>query len=62
MKIKLVSQQEFVICGFTQGEREYFGALVLGIYANKQADLGRERRHRVRSANRWPSCISGWSR
>ena len=34
LKIKLVGQQEFVIGGFTepQGGRDYFGALVLGVY------------------------------
>ena len=34
LKIKIVSQQEFVIGGFTepQGDRDYFGALVLGVY------------------------------
>ncbi|HLI85002.1 MAG TPA: DNA ligase D [Bryobacteraceae bacterium] len=34
LKIKVVSQQEFVIGGFTepQGGRDYFGALVLGVY------------------------------
>ncbi len=32
MKIKVFSQQEFVICGWTKGEREPFGALVLGHY------------------------------
>ncbi|MDQ6700061.1 MAG: DNA ligase D, partial [Acidobacteriota bacterium] len=32
LKLKLVSQQEFVICGYTEGERDYFGALVLGLY------------------------------
>jgi bifunctional non-homologous end joining protein LigD len=34
LKIKIVNEQEFVIGGFTepQGERQYFGALVLGIY------------------------------
>ena len=33
IKIKLVNQQEFVIAGFTepQGDRDYFGALVLGV-------------------------------
>jgi len=30
VKVKVNSQQEFVICGFTKGEREPFGALVLG--------------------------------
>jgi bifunctional non-homologous end joining protein LigD len=34
VKIKIVGEQEFVIGGFTapQGERDYFGALVLGLY------------------------------
>jgi bifunctional non-homologous end joining protein LigD len=34
LKIKIVGEQEFVIGGFTapQGERDYFGALVLGLY------------------------------
>jgi bifunctional non-homologous end joining protein LigD len=34
LKIKIVNQQEFVIGGFTepQGDRSYFGALVLGVY------------------------------
>ncbi len=34
LKIKIVTQQEFVIGGFTepQGERSHFGALVLGVY------------------------------
>jgi bifunctional non-homologous end joining protein LigD len=34
LKIKIVSQQEFVIGGFTepQGDRDYFGALVLGLH------------------------------
>jgi bifunctional non-homologous end joining protein LigD len=34
LKIKIVTEQEFVIGGFTepQGDREYFGALVLGIH------------------------------
>ncbi len=30
-KSRLVNEQEFVIGGFTKGERDYFGALVLGI-------------------------------
>lgn len=34
-KLKIVQSQEFVIVGFTQGEREYFGALVLGFYEGK---------------------------
>ncbi len=34
LKIKIVGEQEFVIGGFTgpQGGRDYFGALVLGVY------------------------------
>ncbi len=32
LKIKIVSQQEFVICGYTTGERDYFSSLVLGLY------------------------------
>lgn len=31
LKIKVLNEQEFVIGGFTKGEREYFGALVLGV-------------------------------
>jgi bifunctional non-homologous end joining protein LigD len=38
-KIKIVTEQEFVIGGFTepQGDRDYFGALVLGVH--KDGDL-----------------------
>ncbi|MGH9662929.1 MAG: non-homologous end-joining DNA ligase, partial [Bryobacteraceae bacterium] len=32
LKIKVVSQQEFVICGYSEGEREFFASLVLGLY------------------------------
>jgi bifunctional non-homologous end joining protein LigD len=34
LKIKIVNEQEFVIGGYTepQGDRSYFGALVLGVY------------------------------
>jgi bifunctional non-homologous end joining protein LigD len=32
LKLKLVNQQEFLICGYTAGERDYFGALVLGAW------------------------------
>jgi len=28
-EIKLISQGEFVICGYALGEREHFGSLVL---------------------------------
>ena len=34
VKIKVFEQQEFVICGFTEGARDYFGALVLGYYSD----------------------------
>ena len=32
LKLKLVNEQEFLICGFTRGNRAEFGALVLGLY------------------------------
>ncbi|HZQ53119.1 MAG TPA: DNA ligase D [Bryobacteraceae bacterium] len=32
LKIKILGEQEFVIAGFTKGERDYFGALILGVY------------------------------
>ena len=34
IKIKVTSQQDFVICGYILGEREPFGSLVLGYYAD----------------------------
>ncbi len=34
LKIKIVSQQEFIICGYTTGERDYFSSLALGLYEN----------------------------
>lgn len=34
LKIKVNQEQEFLICGFTSGEREHFGSLVLGIREN----------------------------
>ena len=36
LKIKVTNQQEFVICGFTHGERSYFSSLVLGLYDDGQ--------------------------
>ncbi|MGC2209027.1 MAG: DNA ligase D [Candidatus Korobacteraceae bacterium] len=36
LKIKLVNQQEFLICGFTAGERDPIGALVLGFHEDGQ--------------------------
>lgn len=40
LKIKCVSRQEFIICGYTppQGGRDYFGALLLGVY-NSEGQL-----------------------
>jgi bifunctional non-homologous end joining protein LigD len=32
VKWKITTSSEFVLCGFTKGERDLFGALVLGIY------------------------------
>jgi bifunctional non-homologous end joining protein LigD len=32
LKIKVRNEQEFLICGFTHGERAYFSSLVLGVY------------------------------
>lgn len=32
VKVKVVNEQEFVIGGFTHGERAYFSSLVLGLY------------------------------
>lgn len=36
IKIKVTTQQDFVVCGYILGEREPFGALVLGYYKNKK--------------------------
>ncbi len=36
LKIKVVGNQEFVICGFTHGERDTFSSLVLGLYENNE--------------------------
>lgn len=36
LKIKATREQDFVICGYTEGERDYFGALVLGAWDNRQ--------------------------
>jgi bifunctional non-homologous end joining protein LigD len=32
LKIKVRNRQEFLICGFTHGERSYFSSLVLGVH------------------------------
>jgi bifunctional non-homologous end joining protein LigD len=34
LKLKVQNEQEFVIAGFTKGEREYFGALILAVNEN----------------------------
>jgi bifunctional non-homologous end joining protein LigD len=36
IKIKVTSRQDFVVCGYILGEREPFGALVLGYYQGKK--------------------------
>ena len=36
IKVKVVSQQDFIICGYTKGEREHFGSLVLGLYEGEK--------------------------
>ena len=33
LKIKIRNQQEFVICGFTHGDRDLFSSLVLGVWS-----------------------------
>ena len=64
LKIKIVGEQEFVIGGFTepQGARDYFGALVLGVYEERQAALGGQRRHRLRPEDCWPTSTPACSR
>lgn len=32
LKLKVLNEEEFVIAGYTKGERDFFGALVLGAY------------------------------
>jgi bifunctional non-homologous end joining protein LigD len=36
VKVKVLNQQEFVICGWIEGERDYFGALVLAYYEDER--------------------------
>ncbi len=43
LKIKIVNQQEFVICGWTEGERSGFGSLVLGYYDSAEGKRGGKR-------------------
>jgi bifunctional non-homologous end joining protein LigD len=36
LKLKLTTEQEFVIGGYTPGEREHFGSLAIGFYEDEQ--------------------------
>jgi len=36
IKLKVTTQQDFIICGYILGEREPFGALVLGYHKGKK--------------------------
>ncbi len=36
VKVKATREQEFVVCGYTHGERDFFGALVLGVYEGER--------------------------
>ena len=36
LKVKANREQEFVICGYTEGQREHFGAMALGCYDGKR--------------------------
>ncbi len=36
VKVKVTQEHEFVICGYTKGEREYFGSLLLGVWDQGQ--------------------------
>ncbi|MEO8131564.1 MAG: DNA ligase D, partial [Bryobacteraceae bacterium] len=36
LKIKVAQEADFIVCGYTKGERDYFGALILGAYHNKK--------------------------
>jgi bifunctional non-homologous end joining protein LigD len=40
IKIKVTTQQDFVVCGYILGEREPFGSLVLGYYKDKKLVYG----------------------
>ena len=40
VKVKINHEQDFVLCGYTKGERDYFGALVLGVYDPQPAPDG----------------------
>jgi bifunctional non-homologous end joining protein LigD len=38
LKIKITRRQEFVICGYTEGERDTFASLVLGVHRDGQLE------------------------
>ena len=51
LKLKVTGQQEFVICGYTHGERATFSSLVLGVYDDgklKYVGLRRARASMIR--------------
>ncbi len=47
VKVKATRQQEFVICGYTHGERDFFGALLLGVYEGEQLRIRGQRGHGI---------------
>jgi bifunctional non-homologous end joining protein LigD len=56
LKIKSRPQQEFVVCGFTEGKgsRQYFGALLLAAYRNGTLRYFPDRlQHLVRTSERY---------
>ena len=48
LKLKVTGQQEFVICGYTHGERSTFSSLVLGVYDEGKLKYRGLRRHGLR--------------
>ena len=47
VKVKVVTSGDFVIGGFTHGERDYFSSLVLGLYDGAKADARRASGHGI---------------
>jgi bifunctional non-homologous end joining protein LigD len=39
LKFKVYTEQEFVICGYAEGERDFFGGLILGAYEDDGKSL-----------------------
>ena len=72
MKYKVINSDSFVLCGFTKGERDCFGALVLGIYdrakltwaGNVGTGFDRKMMQAIhdRSSRRWRLRNVRWSR